>query len=55
MKGAREYVPFLKDGVYGRLYVKTGRHARGYYLHVYVLKEGFDVWKIINADTISAS
>jgi len=42
MKGAREYVPFLKDGVYGRLYVKTGRHARGYYLHVYVLKEGFD-------------
>ena len=39
MKGAREYVQYLESGVFGRLQIVVGGHARGRTLHVYVLPE----------------
>lgn len=39
MKGAREYVQYLKSGVFGRLQIVVGGHARGRTLHVFVLPE----------------
>lgn len=37
MRGAREYVVFLLEGQYDRLYIETDSHARGYTLNIYVL------------------
>ena len=39
MKGAREYVQYLESGVFGRLQIVVGGHARGRTLHVFVLPE----------------
>ena len=39
MKGAREYVQYLESGVFGRLQIVVGGHARGRTLHVFVLTE----------------
>ena len=39
MKGAREYVQYLESGVFGRLQIVVGGHARGRTLHIYVLPE----------------
>ena len=39
MKGAREYVQYVQSGVYGRLRVVFGEHARGHTLNIYVIPE----------------
>lgn len=39
MKGAREYVQYLESGIFGRLQIIVGGHARGRTLHIYVLPE----------------
>ncbi len=43
MRGAREYAPLLKTGQYGRLFIVSSSHARGYEFNVWVLPEGEDV------------
>jgi hypothetical protein len=43
MTGAREYAPLFRTGQYGRLFISSGRHARGYEFTVWVLPEGEDV------------
>lgn len=40
MKGAREYAKLFKTGQISQFYIVSGRHARGYTFHVYVLPEG---------------
>lgn len=42
MTGAREYAPLFPEGKYGRLYIDSGRHARGYYFHIWVMPEGLN-------------
>ncbi|MCE5224880.1 MAG: hypothetical protein LLG05_03380 [Porphyromonadaceae bacterium] len=37
MEGAREYSELFKTGQYGRLYITSGRHARGRTFHIQVL------------------
>ena len=39
MKGAREYAKLFKTGQYGRLYLLSGEHARGYTFHIWVLPD----------------
>jgi len=36
MDGAKEYAAIIPSGKYGKLEIKSGRHARGYYFHVYI-------------------
>lgn len=40
MKGAREYANLFTTGQYGRLYIVSGRHARGQTFRIYVLPKG---------------
>jgi hypothetical protein len=40
MNGAREYAQLFGTGTYGKLYIDSGQHARGYYFHIWVLPEG---------------
>lgn len=40
MKGAREYALLFKTGQYGKLYITSGSHARGYTFRIQVLPEG---------------
>jgi hypothetical protein len=37
MKGADEYAALFTTGQYGRLWITSGRHARGATFHIYVL------------------
>lgn len=39
MKGAREFALLFPSGRYGRFYVNSGRHARGYYFHLYIVPD----------------
>jgi hypothetical protein len=43
MNGAREYAPLFKTGQYGRLFIASSRHARGYEFNVWVLPDGIEV------------
>ena len=40
MNGASEYASLFTTGQYGKLYIVSGRHARGQTFHIYVLPEG---------------
>ena len=40
MNGAREFASYFTTGQYGKLYIVSGRHARGKTFHIYVLPEG---------------
>lgn len=40
MKGAREYAKLFKTGQYGKLYIVSSSHARGYTFRIQVLPEG---------------
>lgn len=40
MKGARKYANLLKTGQYGKLYITSGKHARGSTFHIQILPEG---------------
>ena len=40
MEGAREYAELFGTCQIGRLYLKSGQHARGKTFHIYVLPEG---------------
>lgn len=40
MNGAREFAAYFTTGQYGKLYIVSGRHARGKTFHIYVLPEG---------------
>lgn len=40
MKGAREYAKLFKTGQYGKLYIVSGKHARGRTFRIQVLPEG---------------
>lgn len=40
MQGAREYARMFKTGQYGRLYITSGSHARGYTFRIQILPEG---------------
>lgn len=42
MNGASEYASLFTTGQYGKLYIVSGRHARGQTFHVYVLPEGVE-------------
>jgi len=42
MKGAREYSGLDLDGLYGRLYISTGEHARGKTMQVFVMPENIE-------------
>ena len=37
MKGAREFARLFATGRYGRLSIRSGQHARGYYFHIFVM------------------
>jgi hypothetical protein len=43
MQGAREYAELMPTGIYGKLRIVSGEHARGKYFHVYVGLEGNEV------------
>ncbi len=40
MKGAREYANLFQTGQYGRFYITSGKHARGYTFRIQILPEG---------------
>ena len=40
MQGAREYAVLFESGQYGRLYIASGKHARGRTFRIFVLPEG---------------
>ena len=40
MKGAGEYAAMFNTGQYGRLYIVSGRHARGTTFRIYILPDG---------------
>lgn len=40
MQGASEYARLFTTGQYGRLYITSGRHARGRTFHIFVLPKG---------------
>lgn len=43
MQGAREYAGLISSGQYGRLFVRSGEHARGRTFHIWVLPDGVRV------------
>ena len=44
MEGAREYAELFGTCQIGRLFLKSGRHARGRTFHIYILPEGESVF-----------
>jgi len=42
MKGAIKYAQLFKTGQYGKLYLVSGKHARGSTFHIQVLPDGED-------------
>lgn len=40
MEGARQYAKLFKTGQYGKLYIVSGEHARGYTFRIQILPEG---------------
>lgn len=40
MNGARNYAKLFKTGQYGKLYITSGSHARGYTFRIQVLPDG---------------
>lgn len=42
MQGTRQYADLFETGQYGRLYITSGKHARGKTFHIQVLPEGIE-------------
>ena len=42
MNGAREFASLFKTGIYGKLYLESGSHARGKTFRIFVLPDNFN-------------